>query len=67
MTRTVKLYFTERHEGDTSCRPVPVTKYGAVPEWPKDFFDQAQIESEQIIQAARAKRRKEKDSGGNAE
>jgi hypothetical protein len=38
-----------------------------VPEWPKDFFDQAQIESEQIIQAARAKRRKEKDSGGNAE
>ncbi|MGJ4892828.1 AAA family ATPase [Bradyrhizobium sp. HKCCYLRH3099] len=67
MTKMVRLYFTERHEGDTSCRPVEVTKYGAVPEWPTDFFDQSQIESEQIIQAARAKRRNEKLSGGNQE
>ena len=67
LTKTVKLYFTERNEGDTSCRQVPVSRYGAISDWPKDFFDQAQIETERILQAARQKRKLEKRESGNSE
>jgi predicted ATPase len=60
LTRLLKIYFTERENGQTTCRPVEVTKYGAIPDWPKDFFDQSQSETEHILQAATIKRAAER-------
>src|SRR5262249_17916021 len=56
-----KLYFVEREGGLTSCRLVDITKYGAILDWPADFFDQAQVESEQILVAASSKRAAERE------
>jgi hypothetical protein len=39
---------------------VEATKYGAIPDWPLDFFDQSQFETEQILQAAVNKRAAER-------
>jgi predicted ATPase len=61
LTSLLKIYFTERVGGETKCRAVEVTKYGAIPNWPQDFFDQSQYETEQILQAATEKRAAERD------
>jgi predicted ATPase len=60
LTRILRIYFTERVEGETKCRPVQVTQYGAIPDWPADFFDQSQFETEHILQAAMEKRTAER-------
>jgi hypothetical protein len=39
---------------------VPVSRYGAIEDWPKDFFDQGPQETEGILHAAREKRKMEK-------
>src|SRR5262249_48960195 len=62
LTELSRLYFVERENGLTSCRPVDITRYGAILDWPLDFFDQAQVESERILTAASAKRVSEKQS-----
>ncbi len=64
LTKILKIYFTERLEGRTVCRPVDVSRYGAIADYPKEFFDQSHHETERILQAARAKRageRKERE------
>ena len=51
-----KIYFVEKH-GDTSTfNEVAVNEYGAIPRWPRGFFDESQNEAEQIIRAASQKR-----------
>jgi predicted ATPase len=60
LTSMTKLYFVERRGDTTSCRPVDITRYGAVIDWPSDFFDQSQIESENILMAASIKRAEER-------
>jgi predicted ATPase len=60
LTSLLKIYFTERVSGQTKCRPVEVTRYGAIPNWPQDFFDQSQYETEHILQAASQKRAAER-------
>jgi predicted ATPase len=64
LTSEVKLYFTERSTGDTLCRNSEISQYGAIVNWPEDFFDQSQIETERILRAAREKRKNEKRDGG---
>ncbi|WP_109155951.1 MULTISPECIES: DUF3696 domain-containing protein [unclassified Azospirillum] len=61
LTKLGKLYFVERDEGETKVRPVEITKYGAIVDWPEDFFDQSQDEAERILMAAAAKRTREKN------
>lgn len=56
----LKIYFTDRSQGMTICRPVDVSRFGAISDYPSDFVDQAQDETEAILQAARAKRSSEK-------
>jgi predicted ATPase len=63
LTQLSKLYFVERHGGTTSCRAVDITKYGAIIDWPTDFFDQSQVEAERILFAAGKKRKDEKKRG----
>jgi predicted ATPase len=62
LTKLSKLYFVEREGGLTSCRSVDITQYGAILDWPAEFFDQAQVESERILVAASAKRSTERRS-----
>jgi predicted ATPase len=52
----INIYFTEKTGGRTVCRPVELTEYGAVRNWPADFFDQTQNEVERILRAAQEKR-----------
>jgi hypothetical protein len=53
---TLRIYFTEHEGGQTKCRSVDVSRYGAITDYPTDFFDESQNEIEAILQAARAKR-----------
>lgn len=52
----VRVYFTQKTGGVTHCREVKITKFGAVLDWPQDFFDQSLDETEHIIRAAQKKR-----------
>lgn len=54
------VYFAERNDGETNFRPVPISRYGAVIDWPDDFFDQSQHETSRILQAAARKRSTER-------
>jgi predicted ATPase len=56
----LSIYFTERHGHQAKCRAVEITRYGAISDWPKDFFDQSQTETRKILEAASIKRRREK-------
>ncbi|QRM27881.1 DUF3696 domain-containing protein [Microvirga sp. VF16] len=55
-----KIYFFEQKDGATKYRDVPLTRYGAIDDWPKDFFDQSQKESERIVMKALERRRVER-------
>lgn len=54
--RLLRIYFVERTQGESICKPIEVSRYGAVANWPADFFDQSQKETEGILVAARRKR-----------
>lgn len=58
----IKMYFVERTKEGSSFQPVAINEYGAIPDWPKGFFDQSQQEAEEILKAAMAKRRNERES-----
>ena len=49
------IYFVELKDGVSQFRLVETNKYGAILEWPNDFFDETGKESEEIIIAALAK------------
>lgn len=59
LTHLLNIYFTERSSGQTVCRKIEVTKFGAIQDWPKDFFDQSQIETEGILRAGLTKKKLE--------
>jgi len=60
LTSISKLYFVERSGDTTHCKPVDITKYGAILDWPSEFFDQSQLEAENILAAASSKRARER-------
>jgi len=62
LSSTIKMYFVERTKEGSSFRPVEINEYGAIPDWPEGFFDQSQHEAEEILKAAMAKRRNERES-----
>jgi predicted ATPase len=66
VAKQVRIFFTEKAGGVTSCTPVEISNYGAALKWPKDFFDQSQREIESIVQAASAKRRAESKNARSA-
>jgi predicted ATPase len=51
-----KILFSQRQGSESNFKPIDVNKYGAVLNWPKGFFDQAQLESQKILEAAMQKR-----------
>lgn len=62
----VKMYFAEKKDGTSSFREVKVNEYGAITDWPEGFFDQSPREAENILRAAVAKRKKEREGRKNA-
>ena len=47
----VQIYFAEKKDGASTFRPLVVDRYGAIESWPDGFFDESQIEIEQILLA----------------
>ncbi|RWI50106.1 MAG: DUF3696 domain-containing protein [Mesorhizobium sp.] len=56
---STKIYFFYKSDGSTAVKDVAVTRYGAIDDWPADFFDQSQIANEQIVLTALQRRRDE--------
>ena len=54
--KLIQIYFVERIGGRSVFRAVEPNDYGAIPDWPKGFFDQGPDEAQLIIQAAAKKR-----------
>lgn len=54
------LYFINKINGISEFQNVNINKYGAIPEWPDDFFDQTDKEVEKILMEASIKKNKEK-------
>jgi predicted ATPase len=52
-----KIFFFSQRSGVTTFREVVVNEYGAIEDWPDDFFDQSQKQSEQITLKALTRRR----------
>lgn len=60
LLQDTKIYFFEQRSGNTQCRDIPLTRYGVIEDWPDDFFDQSQRESERIVMKALERRKIER-------
>lgn len=54
------LYFINKKNGVSEFQCVGINKYGAIPEWPDEFFDQTDKEIEKILMEASVKKNKDK-------
>jgi predicted ATPase len=52
----MSILFTEKHRGQSHITPVEVTEFGAIANWPKDFFDQSQKDVARLLKAASKRR-----------
>ena len=57
----VKMYFVKKEEQISTFREVNINEYGAILDWPEDFFDQSQREAEAILRAAMNKRKSQRE------
>jgi AAA ATPase domain/Protein of unknown function (DUF3696) len=55
----IKIIYAERREGQTHFRSIRPNAYGSFDDWPDNFFDQAPKETEEILLAAMAKRKRQ--------
>ena len=60
--KLIQMYFVERTDGASVFRSVDPNEFGAIPDWPKGFFDQGPDEAQLIIQAATKKRQAKLDA-----
>jgi predicted ATPase len=51
------IIFIDKENGKSAIRTVDISKFGAILDWPKDFFDQTDTEIENILLEATKKRR----------
>lgn len=58
VTDGVILYFVEKAKGQSAYTPIRINEYGAIPNWPKGFFDENEENSAETLRAALEKRRK---------
>jgi predicted ATPase len=56
----INLLFSEKINGLSQLKPIQVNEFGAISNWPNDFFDQSQADVSAIIRAASHKRRQRK-------
>ena len=57
LERQPKIYFVEQSSQGTAFREVVINEYGAISDWPEGFFDQSQLQAEEILKAAAMKRK----------
>ena len=57
LSDVMKIYFVEKRDEASVFKDIVVNDYGAIPDWPEGFFDQSQIEAEEILKAASRKRK----------
>lgn len=55
----MRIYFAEKEDAATHFREVKPNKYGAIVDWPSDFFDQTVLEAERMLSAQLAMNREE--------
>jgi predicted ATPase len=53
----VNILFSEKREGCSHLSPVEISEFGAILNWPADFFEQSQKDVSRIVQAASQKRK----------
>lgn len=61
LTESSSVFFITKTDGDSKFDRVDINEYGAILDWPKEFFDQTDQEVERILIEASRKRRKEKE------
>ena len=54
----LQIYFVELQNGVSQFRSVEPNEFGAIMDWPTDFFDEVEKESSAIVRAAMEKRHK---------
>lgn len=54
------IYFVDKINGSSHFSKVDISRFGAIENWPKDFFDDNNKEVEMIIREAAQKRKKER-------
>ena len=54
----LQIYFVELQNGVSQLRSVEPNEFGAIMDWPTDFFDEVEKESSAIVRAGMKKRRK---------
>jgi predicted ATPase len=59
LEKNIRIFFLEKVGGESRCRAIQVNRFGAIEEWPKDFFDQSQVEVARILAAAMDKMEEE--------
>ena len=61
ITEKMRIYFVTNENGQSSFANVKVNEFGAILDWPEDFFDQSQREAEEILRAAGLKRKSRRE------
>ena len=54
----LQIYFVELQNGVSQFRSVEPNEFGAITDWPTDFFDEVEKESSAIVRSAMEKRRR---------
>lgn len=54
----VVIYFVEKEGSHSKYRPIRISEYGVIPDWPKGFFDENEENSSAVLRAAMEKRRR---------
>ncbi len=58
----LRIYFVEKERSVSQFREVKPNELGAIPEWPKGFFDEAENEANIILKKQIEKRRRARDA-----
>lgn len=59
----MKVLFLSNTSGKTEITDININQYGAILDWPEDFFDQSAKEAQNIVGAALRKRKQEENKG----
>ena len=53
----INILFSEKSGSSSTLTPVEISEFGAITNWPKDFFEQSQQDISRLIEAAAARRK----------
>ncbi len=53
----INILFSEKSGSNSVLTPVDISEFGAITNWPKDFFEQSQQDISRLIEVAAARRR----------